>query len=74
MLPQQVINRTPVRDISFLSRSRQIAGTYEKSFEAPEARILIVDDNAMNTMVECELLKETKVQIDTAHSGAECWK
>lgn len=72
MLPQQVINRTPVGDISFLSRSRQIAGTYEKSFEAPEARILIVDDNAMNTMVECELLKETKVQIDTAHSGAEC--
>jgi len=72
ILPQPVIDKTPIGNLTFLSRNRQITGTYEKSFEAPEARILIVDDNAMNTMVECELLKATKVQIDTAHSGAEC--
>lgn len=72
LLPQQIIDKTPIGNITFLSRSRLAAGTYEKSFEAPEARILIVDDNSMNTMVECELLKPTKVQIDTAQSGKEC--
>lgn len=72
LLPQQIIDKTPIGNITFLSRSRLAAGTYEKSFEAPEARILIVDDNSMNTMVECELLKPTKVQIDTAQSGEEC--
>ena len=74
ILPQQIVDKTPVGNIKFLSRGRLAAEAYEKSFEAPEARILIVDDNSMNTMVECELLKETKVQIDTAQSGAECLK
>lgn len=45
---------------------------YQPSFEAPEARILIVDDSSMNTMVTGKLLTYTKVQVDTAASGAEC--
>ena len=72
LLSQQIIDKTPVGNITFLSRKRPDSELYEKSFEAPEARILIVDDNPMNTMVECQLLKETKLQIDTAQSGAEC--
>ncbi len=47
---------------------------YKKSFEAPEAKLLIVDDNAMNLMVAKKLLSETKIQIDTALSGEECLK
>lgn len=35
-------------------------------------RVLIVDDNEMNLMVACKLLRATKVQIDTAKSGKEC--
>lgn len=72
LLSQQIIDKTPVGNITFLSRKRPDSELYEKSFEAREARILIVDDNPMNTMVECQLLKETKLQIDTAQSGAEC--
>lgn len=45
---------------------------YHQSFEAPKARILIVDDNTANLLVATKLLRETKVQIDTARSGEEC--
>ncbi len=44
---------------------------YKQSFEAPKARVLIVDDNEANLKVESKLLKDTKIQIDTALSGAE---
>lgn len=47
---------------------------YKESFTAPEAHILIVDDNEMNLAVATKLLSDTKVQIDTASSGAECLK
>jgi DegV family protein with EDD domain len=42
---------------------------YESSFKAPDARILIVDDNEMNLEVEKKLLKDTGMTIDTAISG-----
>ena len=72
MLPQKVVDATPIGEGAFLARSRSMTGKYQRSFEAPEARILIVDDNPMNTLVESKLLRETKVQIDTAKSGVEC--
>ncbi len=43
---------------------------YHNSFEAPEARILVVDDNVSNLMVVTKLLRDTKVNIDTVESGA----
>ena len=39
------------------------------NFTAPEARILIVDDNEMNLKVATGLLEPLKMQIDTADSG-----
>lgn len=45
---------------------------YRTSFEAPEARILIVDDNKMNCKVVSSLLTATKMKIDVANSGYEC--
>ena len=47
---------------------------YKQKFEAPEARVLAVDDNASNLMVVTKLLRDTKVQIDTASSGSEALK
>ncbi len=44
---------------------------YHQSFEAPSARILIVDDNTSNLMVAEKLLRATKCKTDTASSGAE---
>ncbi len=44
---------------------------YAPRFEAPEARILVVDDNEANLMVVSKLLRSTKVRIDTVTSGTE---
>ena len=41
-------------------------------FTAPNATILVVDDNAMNLSVMKELLKRTKINVDLAASGKEC--
>ena len=41
-------------------------------FVAPNAKILIVDDNEMNLEVIASLLKHTGVKIKTAASGPEC--
>lgn len=42
---------------------------YESSFKAPDARILIVDDNEMNLEVERKLLSDTEIIVDTAVNG-----
>ncbi|MCR5118994.1 MAG: response regulator [Lachnospiraceae bacterium] len=44
---------------------------YKVSFTAPDAEVLIADDNAMNLMVFKSLLKETKVKVDMAERGEE---
>ncbi|MDE7131111.1 MAG: DegV family EDD domain-containing protein, partial [Lachnospiraceae bacterium] len=72
ILPQTIIDHTPIGKIRFLSRSRKASDEYRQSFEAPEARILIVDDNTMNSMVESKLLGATKMKIDIAKSGSQC--
>ncbi|MGN1101892.1 MAG: response regulator, partial [Huintestinicola sp.] len=52
--------------------SADMSSEYRASFTAPEAEILIVDDNSMNLKVVTSLLKETQLRIDTALSGREC--
>ena len=44
---------------------------YTEKFTAPTARVLVVDDNPMNLMVFKNLLKQTKMKIDTAINGDE---
>ncbi|MBR3516561.1 MAG: EAL domain-containing protein [Lachnospiraceae bacterium] len=46
-------------------------GAVTRRFEAPDAKILIVDDTPLNHTVMKELLKTTKIQIDSAYSGDE---
>ena len=43
-----------------------------EQFYAPDAKILVVDDSAMNLKVFVGLLKKHGMQIDTAMSGKEC--
>ena len=45
---------------------------YEQSFEAPECKVLVVDDNAVNRKVFRGLLRKTKLNIDEADSGESC--
>ena len=44
---------------------------YREKFTAPEALVLMVDDNPMNLTVFKSLIKQTKVQVDTANDGDE---
>ncbi len=75
MLEQDIVDSEELGEFSLASRVKAHKGEqYRQSFEAPEAHILIVDDNDMNLMVVRKLLAETKVQIDTASSGEECLK
>ena len=47
-------------------------GPYIPQFVAPDADVLVVDDNPMNLNVIKGLLKATKVFVTTAESGEEC--
>jgi DegV family protein with EDD domain len=72
-LEQDIVDEKELGTFTLASRSRNRDGEpYQQSFEAPDAHILVVDDNDMNLMVVRKLLAETKIQIDTAASGAEC--
>ena len=42
-----------------------------ESFTAPQATVLVVDDNEMNLTVVEKLLKQTEVQVSTCMSGQE---
>ncbi|MBR1693573.1 MAG: response regulator [Lachnospiraceae bacterium] len=44
---------------------------FRTTFVAPNARILVVDDNAMNLSVVEGLLKNTQIQVDKAGGGAQ---
>ncbi len=43
----------------------------DAKFIAPSATVLVVDDNEMNLVVFVNLLKQTKLKLDTALSGRE---
>ncbi len=74
-LEQDIVDDKELGAFTLASRTRARSdGPYRQSFEAPDAHILVVDDNDMNLVVVTKLLAETKIQIDTASSGAECLK
>lgn len=74
-LDQDIVDDTELGTFTLASRMKiQEGEQYKQSFEAPKAHLLVVDDNEMNLMVARKLLSGTKIQIDTASSGAECLK
>ncbi len=71
-LPQKITGKEVVGDLN--DKSDEIMNSkyeYKESFTAPEAEILVVDDNAMNLMVVTSLLKKTKIKVTTCNSGAD---
>ena len=42
-----------------------------RSFKAPNAKVLVVDDADVNLLVFANLLKNTRIKVDTATSGVE---
>ena len=71
-LKQKVIKWEPLGDYeasykATLKERKQ----YTEKFTAPTAKVLVVDDNSMNLLVFKNLLKKTKMKIDTAINGDE---
>lgn len=71
-LEQKIVDSTPVGNLTERLSQQTIDYSYMEVFTAPDAQILVVDDNAMNLKVFVNLLKATKVQIDVAGGGYEC--
>ena len=70
---QKIVNPNPMGSFEeSYRRSVKNHADYREKFTAPDANILVVDDTVMNLTVVKGLLKQTKVNIDTAESGYEC--
>ena len=71
ILKQTVIDKKP---IGSYAKAKETMASQEQSVEhkeytAPDARILVVDDEDMNLLVVKSLLRSTKIQIDSTVSG-----
>ena len=66
---QIIADESPVG--AFVLEESKASGHYVPKFVAPDADILVVDDNPMNLNVLKGLLKATKVFVTTADSGEE---
>ncbi|MCR5774103.1 MAG: DegV family EDD domain-containing protein [Lachnospiraceae bacterium] len=74
-LPQMIMNEEPIGQLETQKRRSSVnIGGYHQSFEAPEARVLAVDDTRTNLMVVEKLLRDTKIKLDTASGGARALK
>lgn len=71
-LRQSIVNPQAVGNIVIGAKAGgSDKAVYKQTFEAPEASILIVDDNELNLRVESKLLANTRINVETATSGEE---
>ncbi|MCR5673354.1 MAG: DegV family EDD domain-containing protein, partial [Lachnospiraceae bacterium] len=74
-IPQTVTDYSSIGNVNFEDKHKfNTSGSYRSSFEAPEAKVLVVDDNESNLMVLRKLLRDTKVAVDTVDSGEKALK
>ncbi|MBR6101761.1 MAG: DegV family EDD domain-containing protein [Ruminococcus sp.] len=74
-IPQRIVGEDSIGEITIRGdRPHERIGTHAAKFEAPDAKVLVVDDNASNLLVVSKLLRDTKVRVDTVSSGAEALK
>ena len=71
-LRQKIVDLEPIGNLESRIKEQAAEFVYDASFIAPDALVLLVDDNAVNRKVFRNLLKETKVQIEEAAGGYEC--
>ncbi len=75
VLPQEVTEWVEMGD--FEEKKRRILSgreSYHESFRAPDAQILVADDNEVNLSVFTSLLRRTELKIDTAINADEALK
>lgn len=71
-LKQRVVKWEPLGDYKASYQALMKAQKkYHEKFTAPEALVLVVDDNPMNLTLFKSLVKKTQVKIDTGNDGDE---
>lgn len=74
-LPQKVVSEERIGNFQERFKEyKQKLQKYKESFVAPDAKVMVVDDNSMNLFVVQKLLEKTKVQVITCSSGEQCLK
>ncbi|MBP3206418.1 MAG: MATE family efflux transporter [Lachnospiraceae bacterium] len=71
-LRQKIVKREPLGDYSYKGERFLTRDYHAAVYEAPDARVLLVDDNDMNRKVFKNLLRQTKMHIADVASGKEC--
>ncbi|MCL2164448.1 MAG: ATP-binding protein [Oscillospiraceae bacterium] len=69
-IPQIITDGKPMGDWKLAADD--VEDISEESFTAPDARILVVDDNLENLQTVKALLQRTLMRVDLAESGAQC--
>lgn len=69
---QPVMSLEPIGNLEERIKNKTVSYEYAASFTAPEKKVLVVDDNAVNRKVFMNLLKETKINITEAEDGYKC--
>lgn len=72
VLPQKIMDSTQIGIWNVSKRTQRSEDKTSPIIQAPDARILVVDDNRTNILVVKGLLKRTGIQVDSATSGKEC--
>lgn len=72
-LPQKVMGEEKIGNFQERFQNYlQTLSSYKEQFTAPEAKIMVVDDNSMNLFVVEKLLQKTQVQVTKCSSGKLC--
>jgi len=66
---QRIVDSEPLGDFNERVLQEAAEYNYEAAYTAPDAKVLLVDDNAINRSVFRNLLKETDMQMFEAESG-----
>ena len=71
-LPQVIMDPDPIGDITKYSYARnEEENTQTETFTCPDARVLVVDDNALNLKVAARYLDTIQARVFTCKSGRE---
>lgn len=73
IIPQKVVDKQPITNLyTAIKKVSNTASPKASTYTAPNARVLVVDDNSMNLTLMDALLKRTKMSVDLAASGKGC--
>ena len=72
IIEQHIYNHEPIKKCNFTSTVNTTIGEYRPLFIAPEAKILVVEDDILNADLATLLLSKCSNNVDKAYTAEEC--